>query len=77
MRLSQAIVYSNNVQPATLPSANANPTGNAVLSGWGAMAGNEMPNDLQTVTIPILGIQRKFYKFRIKSIFLRFVQFLD
>ncbi|KAK9736468.1 Trypsin [Popillia japonica] len=56
LRLASALTLSASVSPIGLPVAGAQPSGNAILSGWGATnaAGNAMPNHLQTVTKPII-----------------------
>lgn len=62
LRLASALTLSASVSPIGLPVAGAQPSGNAILSGWGATnaAGNAMPNHLQTVTKPIITLAGTF-----------------
>lgn len=64
MKLEKDIVFNDFVQPAKLPEAATQPSGEAVLTGWGTIANPPNPYTppiqplrLQTVDVPIIGFK--------------------
>lgn len=57
LRLQSALSFSESVQPIGLPQPDAEPVGNATLSGWGSTSTSLLPSYpsiLQYVDLPIL-----------------------
>nr|XP_022916558.1 trypsin-1-like isoform X1 [Onthophagus taurus] len=57
LRLGSALIFGTNIAIIPLPTRDAIPTGNGVLSGWGSTSMTEtpsMPNHMQFVSTPII-----------------------
>ncbi|KAK6626500.1 hypothetical protein RUM44_008973 [Polyplax serrata] len=58
--LQQPFTFNKFVQPIALPKLNEEPTGDAVLTGWGSTSRtilSIMPETLQKVTLPLMKFQ--------------------
>ncbi|KAJ8973180.1 hypothetical protein NQ317_007156 [Molorchus minor] len=59
-RLASPLIFNQYVQPVSIPLEGAEFSGQTELAGWGSTGGiilPQMPNRLQTVTIPIVPVQ--------------------